>query len=319
LTKISAISANNLNNNNSNNKNFNNNTINVEDVSEDEMSITSVKGEGFGSDLSDNDVKSHTNQFNTQRNRTKKSAIPIESSLKRPNTPMDFRGGPAENSNSNHQTQAKNSRSIESAIKNVRFQQFTNDIPMMGTTRFNEWDPYRHQQLQLQQQQNERQKSPQKSKPQQQQQQTNFTHSFLNQDSSPRQASGRMNVGSATQKLATSQQPSQFVLVNPAGNNSNNQMESNNNNSSTSNFDLVISGQKLGPRKESPTNTPRDSYQQLQHQQQQSQKQESNSNQQRSYTRRLQPLDKNANDANFLNNSGDGQGFKQKRFALIIL
>lgn len=178
----------------------------------------------------------------------------------------------------------------------------------MATGRFNEWDPYASNR-------NERQKSPLKSK---QGQQSGFSHSFLGQDSSPRQPSGRLNIGSATQKfqhLTTfqqqyhqqqlqQQQQSQFLLVNPLS--SGGQVEPGANNSSTSNLDLVISGQKLGPRKESPTNTPRDSsaYQQRQ--------QESSANS-RGFARRLQPIEKNSSDAaNVLNSSGEGQIFRQK-------
>lgn len=307
-------------------------SIDVEDVSGDDLSIASVKGEGCGSDLSDSETKHPTNYTNQRTTtgagvgRSAKKAFSFgaaDPNLKRPTTPMDFRGAAG-----NSTTAKMNNRPSESAIKSVRFQQFNNDMSVgtAMTSRFNEWPPADSRQ---QQQQSDRQKSPLKSK--QSGQQSGFAHSFLGQDSSPRQASGRPNINSATQKYMTTfqqqyhhqqllqqqqqQQQSQFLLVNPLGNNAfgSNQIEanmSNNNSSSASNLDLIISGQKLGPRKESPTNTPRDSS--AYHHQQQQRQSESSANS-RSFTRRLQPIDKSANEtANILNSSGEGQIFRQK-------
>ena len=48
--------------NNNYNLNSNSNNLNVEDISGDELSITSVKGEGFASDLSDNEIKNQHQQ-----------------------------------------------------------------------------------------------------------------------------------------------------------------------------------------------------------------------------------------------------------------
>jgi hypothetical protein len=163
------------------------------------------------------------------------------------------------------------------------------------STRFNEWDPYgiskqQHlqQQFLLQQQQqqqslSERQKSPHKSK---NAANSNFAHTFLNTDSSPRQTSGRSQTGSANVQNAKLQQISpqnQQQFSSGGGGGNQNEM------SSSSNLDLMVSGQKLGGRKElSPTNTPRESAQQQspQHSQQQ------NSANHRPFTRRLQPLEK---------------------------
>ena len=187
------------------------------------------------------------------------------------------------------------------------------------SNRFNEWDPFsssrqhQQQQQQLQQQQinSERQKSPQKTKqyPQQpqlqQQQSSNFAHTFLSTDSSPRQTSGRSQLGSANnQKLQISPQHNSN---NVSGTNNSNQPDAN----QSSNLELVVSGQKLGGRKEvSPTGTPRDL---LQFQQPQSL---------RPFTRRLQPLDKIALELQIqqqqqqilANTSNEGQFLKPKKY-----
>lgn len=175
------------------------------------------------------------------------------------------------------------------------------------STRFNEWDPYgiskqQHlqQQFLLQQQQqqslSERQKSPHKSK---NAANSNFAHTFLNTDSSPRQTSGRSQTGSANIQNAKLQQmsPQNQQQFNSSGNQ--NEM------SSSSNLDLMVSGQKLGGRKDlSPTNTPRESVQQQspQHSQQ-------NSANHRPFTRRLQPLEKL--NAELIANSQPSQGSNQ--------
>lgn len=214
---------------------LNSNNLNVEDMSDEEYSITSVKGEGFASDLSDNEIKNQANP------RIKNKKIALEHNPKRPNTPMDIRLS----------EQAKNERD---PVKNIKHHHMSD--PSITMTRFNEWDPYR------QKENLERQKSPLKSK-----HQSNFAQTFLNvTDSSPRQFSGRVQTGTANQKAP---QTTQFV-------NGNAIQETN----SSTNLDLVISGQKLVARKESPTNTPREI--------------SAHPDKKRIYSRRLQPLDKNS-------------------------
>lgn len=108
-------------------------SIDVEDVSGDELSITSVKGEGCGSDLSDSEAKQSTGGHITQRGgRSGKKALSFstaDQNLKRPNTPMDFRGPPGNQQLT--QTGKNSNRPVESALKSVRFQQFGND-PQTG-------------------------------------------------------------------------------------------------------------------------------------------------------------------------------------------
>ncbi|RNA21186.1 ankyrin repeat domain-containing 55-like, partial [Brachionus plicatilis] len=229
---------------------LNSNNLNVEDMSDEEYSITSVKGEGFASDLSDTEIKNQVNP----RMKTKK--IAFEHNPKRPSTPMDIRLS----------EQAKNERD---PVKNIKHHHMSD--PAVTMTRFNEWDPFR------QKENLERQKSPLKSK-----HQSNFAQTFLNvTDSSPRQFSGRVQVGSASQKA---QQTTQFV------NGSSTNQETN----SSANLDLVISGQKLGSRKDSPTSTPREV--------------SAHPDKKRIYSRRLQPLDKNSE----MNSSNEGQFVRQK-------
>ena len=242
----------------------------------------------MASDLSDTEVRNqqHTNPF-SQRNRVKK----LEQGPKRPTTPMDIRMFDQKTTKPIQPQNDTNSRGMV-----IRNQQIGEQNQV--STRFNEWDPFK--------QQNERQKSPHKSKQnqhqsqqqQQQQQQhqqqpqqtSTFAHTFLTTDSSPRQQSGRLQIGSAnTTKHQTSQQ----------------QMSLNNDMNSSSNLDLMVSGQKLGSRKEaSPTNTPRDI------------PNNNSSSLQRPFTRRLQPLYKNSLDplANTTNNNETGPVLRPKKF-----
>ncbi|CAF0704904.1 unnamed protein product [Brachionus calyciflorus] len=235
----------------------NNNNLNVEDLSDndDEYSITSVKGEGFASDLSDAEIK---NQINP---RIKSKKIAFEHNPKRPNTPMDIRLSEVK------RDQIKNIKHPQNNNNN------NNNNGESSVQRFNEWDPYK----QRQEANLERQKSPLKSK-----HQSNFAQTFLHvTDSSPRQSSGRTQSGSAGQK--TSNQ-SQFLIG-----------TSNQETNSSSNLDLIISGQKLGSRKESsPTNTPREVSAQPENK--------------RIYSRRLQPLDKNSD----IISTNEGQFIRQK-------
>ena len=259
------------------------NSLDVVDVSEDETSITSVKGEGFASDLSDTEIRNQPHLKLSQRSKPKK-ALSSDQNPKRPTTPMDIRM----QENQKPAMRPQNESALMRGMK-MKNQQIGENNIQQPTGRFNEWDPYsvsRQQQQQQQLNQNERQKSPHsKNRPllqQQQQQQlqpsSNFAHTFLNTDSSPRQSSGRSQLGSATnttnQKLIMSPQQQQQQI---------------NDMNSASNLDLVISGQKLGGRKDlSPTNTPRDLTQIQQTQQ---------IALHRPFTRRLQPLDKLAQES----------------------
>ena len=207
----------------------NNNNLNVEDISGDELSITSVKGEGFASDLSDNEIKTQHQHQHMQQTLTNKRAK-LKNTLKRPTTPMDVRSsGPDHHHQVQQQQQSQQQKSatkqqLNSPQSQLQAQHQQQQIGGGGvvvggvgsggglkfhqlgdqnvtSTRFNEWDPYgasRVQQQQILLQQNERQKSPLKSKQAlQQNQNSNFAHTFLNTDSSPRQSSGRSQVGSA--------------------------------------------------------------------------------------------------------------------------
>lgn len=132
-------------------------SIDVEDVSggedEEELSITSVKGEGCGSDLSDSEATTTTAAIKQQqhnhlnhhlghrggggggagRSAAKKAFLygQAEPSLKRPNTPLDFRGGTHPSHGAAGKMAAGN-RPIESAIKSVRFQPPSNEINPTG-------------------------------------------------------------------------------------------------------------------------------------------------------------------------------------------
>lgn len=124
-------------------------SIDVEDVSGDELSITSVKGEGCGSDLSDSEAKhNNSNSHSTTTTTTtttlsqqqqhqrvgggagrsgKKLLSQVDPSLKRPNTPLDFRGSGGNPIYQQQQANKTSNRPIESAIKSVRFQQYSNE------------------------------------------------------------------------------------------------------------------------------------------------------------------------------------------------
>jgi hypothetical protein len=206
--------------------------LNVEDVSGDEISITSVKGEGFASDLSDSEPTERTGSHKQlNRNKIKKTIISIvDANPKRPATPMEIRP------QDQHQTllqssqqQQQKGRFISNHFSNellksagVKYQQ----ISEQPTNRFNEWDPFSAiRQVQFQ---SERHKSPLKTK-QPNQQQSNFAYTFLNTESSPRQSSGRSQIGSASNlkhQQVSSQHSSEIH--------------------SSSNLDLIVSGQKLG-------------------------------------------------------------------------
>lgn len=236
--------------------------VDVEDLSGDEeQSLTSMKGEGFASDLSDNEERSRHNRVQQQLSRTKsnkKSASHADPTTKRPQTPLDLR-----------QDQSKRQPTAA---------QQQNQQPY---TRFNEWDPYKGN--------SDRQKSPQKSKGSANlaSQTNNFAYTFLGQDASPRQTSGR-TANNSTGTLS-------------AGNS---MIES----TSATNLDLMVSGQRVGPpRRDSPTNnTPRTD-------DLPSGKQQTQSQSQRPFTRRLKPLDNapTSGEVN-LNSSGENQFLRQK-------
>jgi hypothetical protein len=301
--------------------NKSNTSLNVEDISGDEISLTSVKGEGEASEISDNETLKNNkyphHHYLTQRtSRLKKNPVinTEQNSQRRPTTPMDIR-----NQDQQQQQQQKNLRQIvsksqeQSSDLNTNFRGMSIRNQQIGeqhqvSNRFNEWDPFSSSRQQ--QMNSERQKSPQKTKqyPQQsqlqQQQSSNFAHTFLSTDSSPRQTSGRSQVGSANnQKLQISPQHNSNSV---SSINNSNQADAN----QLSNLELVVSGQKLGGRKEvSPTSTPRDL---SQFQQPQSL---------RPFTRRLQPLDKIALELQIqqqqqqilANTSNEGQFLKPKK------
>lgn len=252
---------------------------------------------------------------------------PTSENPRRPTTPMDIRNLDQQQKRQTPLTIANKNTDSDSLLNSsggsVAFRGMSIRNQQMGeqhqvSNRFNEWDPFglsrkqqQQQQQQLEQQnlQNERQKSPQKTKPQQQQQST-FAHTFLNTDSSPRQSSGRSQLGSANNQKLQHQISPQHNLgsANPNANNNVNSSQIDVNQSAS--LELVVSGQKLGGRKEmSPTNTPRDL----------SQFQPPQSL--RPFTRRLQPLEKIAlelqiqqQQQNILANTiNDGQFLKQKK------
>lgn len=114
--------------------------IDIEDVSDDEReSIASAKGQGEGSDLSDSEMSSHrpgnnqlansTNQQQRTSARGRKNGTVPDPSLKRPSTPLDFRNGTSHPTTQQPNKQLSN-RPVESAIKNVRFQQLGSDASM---------------------------------------------------------------------------------------------------------------------------------------------------------------------------------------------
>ncbi len=252
---------------------------------------------------------------------SKKHSNNSEQLSRRPTTPMDIRNFD-KNGKQQSQPGGKPLNQVESNVDpvghhhrgmSIRNQQIGEQHHV--SNRFNEWDPYKQQQSN--QINNERQKSPQKTKQQQQQQQvpqnqqsSNFAHTFLNTDASPRQTSGRSQLGSANnQKL---QMSPQHNTNNNNTNNTNNQQEIN----QSSSLELVVSGQKLGGRKDlSPTNTPRDM---SQYQQPQSL---------RPFTRRLQPLDKIALEMQIqqqqqqilANTVNEGQFLKQKKYYFFLI
>jgi hypothetical protein len=293
--------------------------LDVVDVSEDETSITSMKGEVAASDLSDNEIQNKPHLKLSQRSRLKKPII--EQNPKRPTTPMDIR------TQENQKAIAKsNDTGLRNSNMKFKNQQISNENIQQPTGRFNEWDPFnlsRQQQINpnerqksphnksskslLQQQQQQQQLQQLQQQQQQQQQQSNFAHTFLNTDSSPRQSSGRSQLGSANnlnQKLPlTSQQQTNTGDMN-----------------SSSNLDLIISGQKLGGRKDlSPTNTPRD-LTQIQQSQSSQQQQQQPISVHRPFTRRLQPLDKlNPNDSLIqgVQQNNEAQLFKQNEPQLL--
>lgn len=261
--------------------NHQNQNLDVVDMSEDETSITSVKGEGFASDLSDNETKQQPSHLKlSQRIKIKKTIV--DQAHKRPTTPMDI-----------HQKSRQPNNNAKFK-KNPSGQIGSNENIQQPTGRFNEWDPFnrsighgqanpldrkksphnqnRSAQILQQQQQIQQQQQAQNNQQQPQINQSGFAHTFLNTDSSPRQSSGRSQLGSAN-KPHTAAQP-------PGLGDSN----------TSSNLDLIVSGQRLGGnRKElSPTNTPRD----LNPLQQQPTGHHKPIDLHRPFTRRLQPLDK---------------------------
>lgn len=272
-------------------QNNHNQSLDVVDMSEDETSITSVKGEGFASDLSDNETNKGQQPSHlklSQRTRIKKPMV--DQAHKRPTTPMDI-----------HQ-KSRQPNTNSKFKKNQSGQMGSNENIQQPTGRFNEWDPFnrsighgqanpfdrkksphnqnRSAQILQQQQQTQQQQQVQNNQQfantqQPQSNQSGFAHTFLSTDSSPRQSSGRSQLGSANKS---------HVAPQSAG--------LGDSNTTSSNLDLIVSGQRLGGnRKEmSPTNTPRD-LNQLQ-QQQLPTGHHKPIDLHRPFTRRLQPLDK---------------------------
>ncbi len=229
------------------------------DISEDETSITSVKGEGFASDLSDSEaphnasLKPHQPPHHlklSQRAKFKPKAGPSgDPSLKRPTTPMEIHQGGRKGPETLRPAGSRYKKQMSRDTSSNELNNSAANVPP-PTGRFNEWDPYSKMERKkspsvraalLAQQQGQ----PQSQQLQQQPQQANsgFAHTFLGTDSSPRQASGRSQLGSANKSQMSPQANSQLSDVNCA-----------------SNLDLMVSGQRLGGgRKElSPTSTPRD-------------------------------------------------------------
>ena len=135
-------------------------------------------------------------------------------------------------------------------------------------------------------------------------QNSNFGYSFMNTDSSPRQTSGRQaqGSGSAGTKLTSNFQSQS----------SSNQIES----TSTSNLDLMVSGQKVGARKDSPTNTPRqEDINNLANNRLIQDQKGSATSANKPFTRRLKPLENmhtNTNNNDILNSSGENQFIRNK-------
>ncbi len=248
------------------------------DISEDETSITSVKGEGFASDLSESEAHHPANykasllQQQLQQPHHLKLSQRVkskskDSSLRRPTTPMEIHQNskttnPLRGPGSRYKKQMSRDSTITTNNNNNNDlnNSFGSGNVQQPTGRFNEWDPYNKPES--------RKKSPnvraailsqQQQNPQiqqsQQQPSTNtstFAHTFLGTDSSPRQTSGRSQLGSATK---THQQQLQQQQQQQGSNN-----QTNSEVNCASNLDLMVSGQRLGGgRKElSPTGTPRD-------------------------------------------------------------
>lgn len=138
------------------------NSIHVEDVSEDETkSVTSTKGEGFGSDFSDSELR------RTRESNPKKVKLTNQDYNRRPSTPMEIRTDQII-----HQVPGSILKKRQLSGGNQKTQQQSSELPK--PTRFNEWEPHR-----------DRQKSPSK------------VHI---KDSSPRQTSGRNGIGSASDR-----------------------------------------------------------------------------------------------------------------------
>ncbi len=107
--------------------------LDVVDMSEDDTSVTSVKGEGFASDLSDNESRSQPVHLKlSQRTKTRKP--PTEQAHRRPTTPMDIHQKARQNSDTAYRT------------TNAKFKknqgQGSNENVQQPTGRFNEWDPF---------------------------------------------------------------------------------------------------------------------------------------------------------------------------------
>jgi hypothetical protein len=268
----------------------------VEDVSGDEISITSVKGEGFASDLSDSEhVDRNGSHKQLNRNKMKKTIINVvDANPKRPATPMEIR---PQDQQQAALLQHQKSRYFSNHYSNEQSKNTGFKYQQIGggggggeqtTNRFNEWDPFSAiKQVQIQ---GERQKSPLKSKQsqqQQQQQQSNFAYTFLNTESSPRQPSGRSQPTSASNLKNQQVSPQHSTEMNSA-----------------SNLDLIVSGQKMGTlRKElSPTNLHHDGPDGQNHQAQSA----------KPFIRRLQPIEKAKEDESNGKDNNNNNSNRQK-------
>jgi hypothetical protein len=272
-----SLNATTLMNSNTNNNRLdddtNNKTIDYadEDVDVDEddkssISDTSIKGEGFASDISDNEINHNynnkkleyikhqkqqqqqqqkSNNILIQRDKMKKAVLNSDANLKRPSTPMDIRMAEPLNQQQQQQQNIKTNQRPLVGSGVVKHQLHSNrnhinELSSQNTTssRFNEWEPYKNSNNNNNNTNNidQRQKSPQKSK--YQTNSSNFAYTFSNTDSSPRQLSGRTVLTSATQNG-----PKQ--LTSPQTTQQQQQQQQQLDLSSSSNLELVISGQKM--------------------------------------------------------------------------
>ncbi len=258
--------------------------MDVEDISGDEeKSVTSTRGEGYGSDFSDSEVRNISGSRKSNVTFNKDLELRINelrlhlffvfqktskrSRAKRPTTPMEIR---LENPTTNHTNQRGSdkfkatcqpdfsSTHPQNSNKTIKYQQIGEQ--QISYHRFNEWDPF-NKTNESKQQFNERQKSSQ--------QKPGKLSSSVDHS---RQTSGRGFLQSATNSQMHAPDRQQAVDSTFGGS-----------------LDLVISGQKLGFKdNNSPTNTPRENNPAI-----------------RPLTRRLHPIDRNIDLATLSSNENE--------------